>query len=118
MGSKTIMKKKTKPAKSSGFNQPQFVTHMHVRVPLSIANRIAKSNGGTVVLENNSEAYNVGDLIGFDVVEDIIGSLDTLHVICCDEGELYEITYVYSGTGIMPGYVLVQFRKYEESGES
>ena len=103
---KTTMKK---AKKQSGFSTSHPVIHSHIAVPKAIADRIFPSDGGILILENNSEAYNAGDFIeDFDVVEDCIGSLDTLHDIC---KKRYEITYVYSGRGIEPGYVLVQFHE-------
>lgn len=82
------------------------VVHRGVLVGGAIADRILHSSGGMLVLENNREAYNAGDCMTFVAVDENDAKLPH-----GTDGKVYSVDYVYSGRGIEPGYVVVQFHE-------
>lgn len=70
----------------------------------NIANRILRDARGVLVLENNDRQYQKGDLITFTVEEEGICLENTWHGL---KEQAYEVTNVYSGRGIEPGYVVL-----------
>ena len=70
----------------------------------NIANRILKDARGVLILENNDRQYQKGDLITFTVEEEGICLENTWHGL---KEQAYEVTNVYSGRGIEPGYVVL-----------
>ena len=76
----------------------------NARVKENIADRILKDARGVLVLENNDRQYQKGDILTFTVEEEGIGLENTWHGL---KEQAYEVTNVYSGRGIEPGYVVL-----------
>ncbi len=65
------------------------------------------------VVRKNDRGYNKGDIIMFNVMDDYHYNID--HPIM---QEVYEVTYVLSGWGLLPGYVVLNLKKVGADYES
>lgn len=64
----------------------------------------------TFELRKNDEGYKKGDIIKFNVIDDLKITIHSHRL----NGKLYEITYVLSGWGMQDGFVALSIKPYEE----